>query len=248
MAPSAVDALVAGGIRMPNEMITAAVAERVGLAVAATILMKETGGGRNIYGHDGVQTGGLYAKGGAVTRTNYLAYRTAMKAGKIGRQGVGPCQCTSAQYQDTADLLGGCWDPIANMRSGFRGMGALIGKYGVRQGARRYNGSGPAAEKYGADFEARYLDWRKRLQGVQLPAANVVTGNGSQEDDLPSVEDVWNRPIRDFYTANPNDTIPAGDILGWGVAHAAAARDRAETAIRKIDELTDALRRAGYIT
>lgn len=227
---------------MPNELITAAVAEKVGLAVAATILMNETGGGRNIYGHDRVDTGGYYAKGGPVTRDNYLGYRAAMKAGKIKRQGVGPCQCTSAQYQDTADLLGGCWDPVANMRSGFRGMGALIGKYGVRQGARRYNGSGPDAEAYGVKFEARYNVWRQRLAGVQLP--NV----SAQEDELPSVEDVWRAPIRDFYTANPNDTIPAGDILGWGVAHAAAARDRAETAIRKIDELSDALRRAGYIT
>jgi hypothetical protein len=244
----AVDALRAGGILMPNEMIAAAVAEKVGLAVAATILMKETGGGRNIYGHDGVSTGGIYAKGGPVTRDNYIAYRTAVRAGKIGRQGVGPCQCTSAQYQDTADMLGGCWDPVANMRSGFRGMGALIDKYGVRQGARRYNGSGPAAERYGADFESRYVNWRERLRGVQLPSTPPVTGNGSKEDDLPSVDDVWRYPVKDFYTANPNDTIPAGDILGWGVAHAAAARDRAETAIRKIDELTDALRRAGYIT
>lgn len=243
----AVDALRSGGILMPDELIVAAVAEKVGLAVAATILMKETGGGKNIYGHDGVQTLGLYAKGGPVTRENYLAYRAAMKAGKIGRQGVGPCQATSAQYQDTADVLGGCWDPVANMRSGFRGMGALIGKYGVRQGARRYNGSGAAAEKYGEDFEVRYLNWRKRLEGVSLPS-NIASTTTSEEDDLPSVDDVWRAPIRDFYTANPTDTIPAGDILGWGVAHAAAARDRAETAIRKIDELSDALRRAGYIT
>ncbi len=235
---------------MPDEMIVAAVAEKVGLAVCATILMNETGGGKNIYGHDKVDTGGTYVKGGQVTRANYLAYRAAMKSGRIKRQGVGPCQCTSAQYQDTADLLGGCWDPVANMRSGFRGMGALIGKYGGRQGARRYNGSGPAAEAYGVKFESRYNVWRQRLQGVTLPNTTVpnVRPTSAQEDDLPSVDDVWRFPVKDYYTANPNDTIPAGDILGWGVAHAAAARDRAETAIRKIDELSDALRRAGYIT
>jgi hypothetical protein len=75
-------------------------------------------------------------------------------------------QCTSAQYQDTADDLGGCWDPLANMRSGFRGMGALIKRHGVQQGARRYNGSGPAAEAYGRDFLAKYGTWRERLRGI----------------------------------------------------------------------------------
>jgi hypothetical protein len=235
----AVDRLRAGGCLMPNELIIAAVAEKVGLAVAATCLQKETGGGKNIWGHDTSVTAGTYTPGGPVTRDNYLAYRSAMKAGKIKRNGAGPCQATSAQYQDTADLLGGCWDPVANMRSGFRGMGALINAYGVRQGARRYNGSGPQAEAYGADFEAKYNAWHSRLAGVQLP---------TQEDDLPSVDDVWRRPIQDYYTAKTGDTIPADEILGWCTAHAAAARDRAEEASRKIDELTAALRAAGYIT
>lgn len=162
----AISVLRQHGILVPDTMMHAARLESIELAVAATLLMKESGGGRNIWGHDGVSTGDTYTKGGPVTRANYLAYRSAMRAGRIKRQGCGPCQCTSAQYQDTADDLGGCWDPLANMRSGFRGIGALIKRYGVQEGAQRYNGSGAAAEAYGRDFLARYGTWRERLRGI----------------------------------------------------------------------------------
>jgi hypothetical protein len=164
----ATDVLRAHGILMPEVMIRAAQLEGVELAVAATVLMNETGGGKNIFGHDGVPTGDTYVKGGPVTRESYLAYRAWMRGGSGRRQGVGPTQATSAQYQDTADALGGAWDPLANCRSGFRGIGALIKAYGVQQGARRYNGSGPAAETYGQRFMSRYLVWRALLAGTDI--------------------------------------------------------------------------------
>lgn len=222
----ALQILRAGGILMPETMIRAAQLEGVSLAVAATILMKETGGGKNIYGHDGVPTGNTYVKGAVVTRDNYLAYRGWMRGGSGRRQGVGPCQCTSAQYQDVADALGGCWDPLANMRSGFRGMGALIKAYGVQQGARRYNGSGPAAEKYGRDFAARHAPWAERLARAAVPNVTIPR---PQEDDLPTPADVWQHPIDDPYTPKAGDTQPAHVVLAWLGANAAVARaDAAE--------------------
>lgn len=161
-----VAALRSHGIVAPETMVRACDLEGVPYTVGATILEGESAGGRNIFGHDGVSTGGTYTKGAAVTKASYLAYRGWMRAASGRRQGVGPCQCTSAQYQDTADALGGCWDPLANMRSGFRGMGSLIKAYGVQQGARRYNGSGPQAETYGRRFTARHTTWVSRLAGT----------------------------------------------------------------------------------
>lgn len=161
--------LRSNGILIPEIMVRAAQLEGIEYAVAAAILEGESGGGKNIWGHDTNVTAGTYTPGGPVTHDNYLAYRTAMRAGRIKRNGVGPCQATSAQYQDTADALGGCWDPLANCRSGFRGMGALIKRYGVQGGAQRYNGSGDQAVLYGQRFKARYDRWVPRIAGAAPP-------------------------------------------------------------------------------
>lgn len=169
----------------PQSTITAAALEHIDLAVAATMLEKESNG-RNVWGSDPGSTGGAYIKGSTVTKADYLAYRALVQAGRIGRQGVGPAQCTSAGYQNTADQLGGCWDPVANMRSGFRGLGALIRTYGLRDGARRYNGSGPMADRYAADFMTKYSAWRSRLAGASIPTP-------TEGDDMAAVpQSEWN--------------------------------------------------------
>jgi hypothetical protein len=169
------------GNQDPQSTIRAAALENIELALAATMLEKESNG-RNVWGHDPGSTGGVYVKGAQVTKSAYLAYRSLVQAGKIPRQGVGPAQCTSAGYQNTADQLGGCWDPVANMRSGFRGLGALVRSYGVQQGAQRYNGSGPAAEAYGRAFVARYNVWKSRLSGATVPP------QPPEDDDMTDVQ------------------------------------------------------------
>lgn len=222
---------------MPDEMIRAAQAENVELAVAATILMKETGGGRNVWGHDPVDPQGCYVKGGQVTEGDYRRYR----ASSGGYQGCGPCQCTSAGYQDTADQLGGCWDPTANMRSGFRGMGALIRQYGVQDGARRYNGSGPAAEAYGRDFYGKYQAWQQRLADTTTTAPTEETD--VQPSDIPAI---WGQPVADDY--NPRNPGMRADVaLGWAVSHAAHANDNASAALKAVQDLTSALKTAKVI-
>lgn len=175
-APRAISAaavLRQHGLVLVDELIVAAQAERAEIAVAATLMAGESNA-RNIWGHDKVDTGGAYVKGGPVTRENYLAYRGLMRLGRIKRQGCGPAQCTSAYYQDLADELGGCWEPVPNMRAGLRGLQQLVARYGVQGGARRYNGSGPQAEAYGRNFVARYRTWSNRLFGTvastDLPA------------------------------------------------------------------------------
>lgn len=190
---AAAQILRAAGLGLVDELILAADWEGLDLAVAAAMITLESNG-RNVWGHDGGPTGGLYVKGGPVTRDNYLAYRDAVRAGRIGRQGCGPAQCTSAEFQDRADELGGCWDPVANMRSGFRGLKQRIDRYGVRDGFRRYNGAGPAAEAYAIKAMAALATWRTRLDAASttcVTAPQPVVEIPEEED-----EDEMHVPIR----------------------------------------------------
>lgn len=52
----------------------------------------------------------------------------------------------------------------------------------------------------------------------------------SEEDDMPSADDVWKAPIGDFYTPDSTDTMPAFAALAWSAAHGARARDAAAAA------------------
>lgn len=199
--PDASSILAQFGILIPELMIEAAQAENVDLAVAATVLMGESGGGANIWGHDTTNTGGYYVPGGPVTWQNYRAYRGAMLAGHIPRNGVGPAQCTSSQYQDTADALGGCWNPLANMRSGFRGLGALIRAYGVQVGAQHYNGAGPQAVEYGRVFFAHYQVWKSRLAGATSEGDDLTPEQAQQLADIHDrvcrLETAWGGGVTD---------------------------------------------------
>ena len=158
---TATQVLAAGGILRPAEVVAAAQRAGLELASAATMLEMESGGGRNVWGHDDVDTGGIYTKGSPVTRDAYLRYKARRDV--LGAQGVGPCQLTYPPLQDQADALAGCWDWSSNVRVGFRHLAELIRAYGDRQGFRRYNGSGPAAENYGRHAVALLGDWRIRL-------------------------------------------------------------------------------------
>lgn len=181
------ESLGAWGILRPAEVIELAGKAGLDIAIAASLLEKESGGGRNVWGHDPVQTGGIYTKGAPVTREAYEKYKAARKAGTVGAQGVGPTQLTWSGYQDQADELGGCWDWRCNVTVGFRTLAQLQRQYGVQDGFRRYNGSGPAAEAYGADVVKKLAAWRTRLGAAALTgsattAAPAVTPK--QEDWL----------------------------------------------------------------
>jgi hypothetical protein len=160
------------GIVHPWKTNRAAKKAGLGLALACALLDQESGGGRNVYGHDAVdgkiifhgQTGTV-----KVTRKNYREYKRFRDAtGEVppfGRmQGVGPMQLTWFAFQDEADDLGGCWRPAINMRVGFQIVKRNIEASGsMRTGVRQYNGSGSAAEDYADDVLARREVWRERL-------------------------------------------------------------------------------------
>lgn len=135
------------GIIVPIRMVTAARQCGLPLALAASILIQESGGGHNEWGHDPTVMIGA----GPVTKKSYLAYR-AQRVDSDPRtfQGCGPCQLTWWSEQDAADKLGGCWDPLSNMRAGFAELAANVRRDGWRLGVQAYNGSGPAAVMYAA--------------------------------------------------------------------------------------------------
>lgn len=155
------------GLKYPRTTVEEA--RRVGLPIsyALAFLEKESSGrdasgpafGLNLFGHDPVRNP---IKGGFVTPERYAEYLSYRKRG-FGMQGVGPLQLTWWELQDTADRMGGCEKPRYNMRTGFAQAKWLIRRYGKREGARRWNGSGPAAERYAADWLAKQRIWHDRL-------------------------------------------------------------------------------------
>lgn len=132
------------GFKYPVTTVREARNAGVPLSIACSILKQESGGGQNVFGHDGVKNP---IKGGKVTKDRYLAYKRYRIAG-LGMQGVGPMQLTWYSFQDAADKLGGCWVPKYNMRVGFEHLAALIKSKGKYDGIRAYNGTGTAADNY----------------------------------------------------------------------------------------------------
>jgi hypothetical protein len=130
-------------------------ADRPTIQRCCAMLLNESSGGFNIYGHEGPLPE-LY--GQEVTQANYQLYKAARARGE-GVNGVGPTQITSAGLQIQAENLGGCWNPLYNMDVGFHFLHELIERYGAWGGFEHYNGSGPAAERYAdeAIFHERQL-------------------------------------------------------------------------------------------
>lgn len=112
------------------------------------MLLCETGGGRNEFGHDADRRGPCPGYGwGTVTKRKYLAFRHLRDLERRSN-GVGGCQLTSPGLQDAADKLGGCWKPRCNYAIGFHYLADHVRQHGLHAGVASYNGSGPAAERY----------------------------------------------------------------------------------------------------
>lgn len=133
-------------------------------ASALALIEKESGRGRNVFGHDRT----IFAGAGKVTRLKYLAYKARRRlSGNRLMQGVGPCQLTWWEFQDEADREGGCWRPTVNTAVGLRRLKANINaQSSLREGARAYNGTGTAAEAYADDFMEKRRTWHLRLRGA----------------------------------------------------------------------------------
>jgi Putative peptidoglycan binding domain len=165
-SPRLIERLRAEGVLRPQAVVEEAKRAGLRLPLACALLEKESGGGRNVFGHDPT----IFVGAGEVTRAKYREYKKRRVAGGNRQmQGVGPCQLTWWEFQDTADREGGCWRPEVNMRVGFRHLVALINQHGEADGARRYNGSGDAAEAYSRDLLAKARIWEAKLAGHVVP-------------------------------------------------------------------------------
>lgn len=145
------------GIVYPVRTMDAAARAGIPLSLACAILIQETNGGANIFGHDPT----IFVGAGRVTKRKYLAYKR--QRGRARMQGVGPVQLTWWATQDEADSLGGCWRPGINMLVGFRQLAAAIHAHGLHAGVASYNGSGPAAQRYADEVIAHMKTWHRML-------------------------------------------------------------------------------------
>jgi hypothetical protein len=219
---SDISVLREGGILYPEDVVTIAGTAGLELAAAATLLVKESGGGRNVWGHDPVVVApNTYVMGGPVTRSNYTAYFAAVRAGRAGRQGCGPTQLTYGPFQQRADDAGGCWRWEINCRVGFEILADHIRRRGVQDGFRAYNGSGPRAEAYGRDAKAKYDIWRRRLEEDDMPTADEIAAA------------VWRYGIRNGF----GDTVAAQLILAAGEKRTADAQAALAALAARVEEL-----------
>ena len=152
------------GIEVPRIAYEEARRASLELAVLCAVLEQETGGGRNVWGHDRDSSGRViwHGKSGTVPvfEEGYKAYkrwRDARGRPPYGRmQGVGPMQLTWFSYQDLADKYGGCWRPRYNVRVGAEILARAISRSGLHRALWLYNGS----ELYADAVEERVAKWR----------------------------------------------------------------------------------------
>lgn len=159
--------LADNGMQRADEVVELADATGLDLAAACAMLVMETGdknsatgGGRNVWGGDNVPGKNvIYQSGSQVTPEVYAKYIAAVKAGKAGRQGVGPTQLTWGGYQDECDRQGGTWDWRANVRYGFTVLAGHIKAKGLQGGFTAYNGG----SAYGVAAMKVYQTYKQRL-------------------------------------------------------------------------------------
>lgn len=140
------------GIVHPAWTIELARQYDIPVSLLASILFQESGGGRNVFGHDPFlrPTSYLnYLKGKRVSRFRYRYYKRMRKAGH-GMQGVGPMQLTWFAFQDEADRLGGAYRPYINMKVGAMLLAEKLRRRNLtrHQAVASYNGAGAAADRY----------------------------------------------------------------------------------------------------
>jgi hypothetical protein len=159
---------------MPVRCLLAARKTGLPLSLGCALLLQESGGGANVFGHDPT----IFTGAGTVTKQKYLAYKA--QRGHTKMQGVGPCQLTWWEFQDEADKRGGCWRPLVNMQVAFGHLAALVARSGLHDGVRAYNGSGPAASRVCMDKYAT----GERLRGLE---ADGITSSPKVKRDFDDV-------------------------------------------------------------
>jgi hypothetical protein len=133
-------------------------ARRAGIPVSlAFALVEQESAFKNVFGHDPT----IFVGAGTVTKAKVESY--LKQRGHTRMQGVGTTQLTWWEFQDEAQKLGGLWKPEIQMRVAFAHLARQMKDFGRRDGIRRYNGSGPAAEAYATSVLKRMDKWHDIL-------------------------------------------------------------------------------------
>lgn len=169
-------------IQQPELVLNVANRVKLPLPIACALPQQETQGrdpktgrpiaGRNVFGHDRVDTGGFYTKGAEVTEQDYGRYRIARRAGKIKPQGVGWLQLTWWEFQDRADGLGGCWKTEFNLLVGYSIFKSYLDKMTFYKAATKYNGK----QIYADQITPKYDAWAKHLSTFQPHQKIILLG------------------------------------------------------------------------
>ena len=133
---------------------------------AAALLTKESGGGRNVFGHD---HGSNLPDRPPYSGHNVTETRARRLFDSPFSNGVGPTQLTSKGFVKIARQRGGEWRPFVNMTVGFEIVGGLIREHGVGRGAARYNGGDSElgernGAQYGREFEELRNGFARKLR------------------------------------------------------------------------------------
>jgi hypothetical protein len=143
--------------RFKNPIRTVAAIRKTKLntAVALTVLEKESGKGRNIFGCD-------HGAGRAFCHQKVTRARVRALLGSGLMNGVGPTQLTWRPYVIRAQRRGGAHRPYINMVVGFGIFRDAIKNEGsVWAGAKAYNGSSSYADSFARKLAARGRSLRK---------------------------------------------------------------------------------------
>lgn len=169
--------LTQAGIGFADIVLTECYRSAVPVEYVCVLLVKETGGGANVYGHDQDACMSVPGQGVEVTEANYAEYLECVAAGGK-RNGVGPLQLTHVSLQRRADELGGCWRPEASIRAGVEHFALLLlAGPDARTAFRRYNGTGPRAEAYADDAMTLLPTWQQTIQEAAMPVLVVQMGH-----------------------------------------------------------------------
>ena len=176
--PTLEEAIIAGGILPERAGIIIREALRTGLplAMACVMRMKESEGGRNIYGHDRGACSNFPGRNVEVTRENYQEYLACVRNGGK-RNGVGPDQLTWRGYQEEADRRGGCWRPEINIAVGSEILAGHYKRHGAWEAFKRYNGK----PIYADQAIAMLPRWERIIAGAgEMQRPNVRRGDANE--------------------------------------------------------------------
>ena len=143
------------GARHAFKIVQEARRERVPLDLAFALVEQESGF-KNIFGCD-------YGAGRAFCHEHVTARKVKQLLASSLANGVGLTQLTYKPFVQQAEREGGAHKPRYQLRIGFRIIRSHLNAYSYYTALARYNGSGPAAERYATELHARRRRWNKTL-------------------------------------------------------------------------------------